>query len=78
MILTQIEQNIKEQLVRIWIPFWGSRQGPVSSIFEHKNKMSVFLSSDKLFLSKNVPVLSQAGLLPLDFVTKPFRKLLQF
>ena len=63
--------------MRILIPFWGSRHGPVTGIFEHKNKPSVFLSSEYLFLSKKVPVLSRAGLLALEFVVKTFRILLQ-
>jgi len=45
-ILTEREQDFKEQLVRIWIPFRGSRQGPVTGICEPKNKLSVFLSSE--------------------------------
>jgi len=63
--------------VRIWIPFWVSRQGPVTGIIENKNKLSVFLSSDKLILSKKVPALSQTGLLHLEFFMKPFRILLK-
>jgi hypothetical protein len=65
-----------EELVRMWIPFWVSRQGPVTGTIEHKNKLSFFLSSDKL-LSKKVPALSQTGLLPLEFVMKPIRILLK-
>jgi hypothetical protein len=44
MILSESEQNIKENLVRIWIPFEGSRYGPVPGIYEHKNKFSNFLT----------------------------------
>jgi len=76
-ILTESDQDFKEQTVGIRIPVWVSRQGVVPGITEHKNKLSALLSSDKLFLSKKVPHLSQTGFLHLEFVWTPFRILLK-
>jgi len=53
------------------------RQDPFIGIIEHKNKLSYFLSRENLLLSKKGPALSQTGLLPLEFVMKPFRILLK-
>jgi hypothetical protein len=63
--------------VGIRIPVWASRQGVVPGIIKHTNKLSAFVSSDKLFLSKVVPPLSQTGILPLEFVIMPLRILLK-
>jgi hypothetical protein len=43
--LSESEKNIKEQLVMIWIPFWGCRQGPVPGINKHKITLA-FVSNE--------------------------------
>jgi hypothetical protein len=57
--------------MRIWISIWRSRQRPVTGIFVHKTKFSVFYKANNRFYQIACP--SQTVLLPMGVVRKPFR-----
>jgi hypothetical protein len=59
--------------VRVCIPAWSCRQGPVTGKFEQGG----FPIKQIIFLNKENASLSQAEPLTLEFVMKPFRILIQ-